>query len=229
MRASLRLLCGVVLLAVGTMVEAQAQDFGAVYLVTYVEAKPSAKKEAATVLKDLREAGRKGDGNLHSEVVESTLRPGQFVVLTTWKDQKALDAHMAAATTKDLRAKLHELRNSPADDRVHNSLTVKKGESDGARRAVYVVTHVDVPPPKKDDCIALLRTLADESRKAAGNLRYDIVQQTSRPNHFTVIEVWKSKKAFEEHAAAPHARTFRDQLTPMSGALYDERLYRGLN
>ena len=27
----------------------------------------------------------------------------------------------------------------------------------------------------------------------------------------------------------PHARTFRDQLTPMSGALYDERLYRGLN
>ena len=102
MRASLRLLCGVVLLAVGTMVEAQAQDSGAVYLVTYVEAKPSAKKEAATVLKDLREASRKGDGNLHSEVVESTSRPGQFVVLTTWKDQKALDAHMAAAATKDL-------------------------------------------------------------------------------------------------------------------------------
>jgi quinol monooxygenase YgiN len=229
MRSGLSFLCAVLMLALGTMLEAQAQDTGTVYVVTYLEVRPTARAEATTLLKELREQSRKQDGNLATEVLVSSLRPGQFVVLTTWKDQKALDAHMAASAIKDLRGKVHELRNSPADDRIHNSLTVAKADAAAARRPIYVVTHVDVPPPRKDDCIALLRTLADASRKEAGNLRYDVVQQTSRPNHFTVVEVWRNRKAFDEHAAASAARAFRDQLTPMSGALYDERLYRGVD
>jgi quinol monooxygenase YgiN len=229
MRAGLSLLCGVVMVAAGTIVEAEAQDTGSLYVVTYLEVRPTARAEAATLLKELREQSRKDDGNVASEVLVSSLRPGQFVALTTWKDQKSLDAHMAAAATKDLRGKLHELRNSPADDRLHNNLTVAKPDGGSARRPVYVVTHVDVPPPRKDDCIALLRTLADASRKEPGNLRFDIVQQTSRPNHFTVLEVWRTRKDFDQHAAGAPARAFRDQLTPMSGALYDERLYRGVD
>ena len=229
MRAGLSFLCAAFMLAVGAMVEAQAQDTGTVYVVTYLELRPGAKGEGTTLLKDLREASRKDAGHVRSEVLESTTRPGQFVFLSTWKDQKALDAHMAAAATKDLRGKLHELRNSPADDRLHNSLTVVDKEAGSARRPIYVVTHVDVPPPRKDDCIALLRALADASRKETGNVRYDIVQQSNRPNHFTVVEVWRNRKAFDEHAAAAAARAFRDQLTPMSGALYDERLYRAVN
>ncbi len=200
-------------LAVAAMSEVQAQDANPVYVVTYVEARPPAKTEAAALLKGFREAARKDDGNLRAEVVEHTSRPGQFVILTTWKDQKALDAHTAAAHTKEFRDKIHALRNSPADDRVHNGLTVGNAASGGAARPTYVVTHVDVPPPRKDD----------------GNLRYDVVQQTNRPNHFTVVEVWKSRKAFDAHAMAAHVREFRDKLTPMSGALYDERLYRVLN
>jgi quinol monooxygenase YgiN len=224
------LLAGLIMTAVGALPAAQAQTDGTVYLVTYFEVKPPAKKDAAVLLKDLRDAARKGDGNLHAEVVEHVSRPGQFVLLTNWKDQKALDAHLAAAPTKDLRGKLQELRNSPADDRVHNALTLGKANSDrNARRAVYAVTHVDVPPPRKDECIALLNKLAEASRKDDGNVRFDIVQQTNRPNHFTVVEVWKSKKAFDTHGMSAHAREFRDKLTPMSGALYDERLYRALN
>ncbi len=216
-------------LAVAAMSEVQAQDANPVYVVTYVEARPPAKTEAAALLKGFREAARKDDGNLRAEVVEHTSRPGQFVILTTWKDQKALDAHTAAAHTKEFRDKIHALRNSPADDRVHNGLTVGNAASGGAARPTYVVTHVDVPPPRKDECVALLNTLAEASRKDDGNLRYDVVQQTNRPNHFTVVEVWKSRKAFDAHAMAAHVREFRDKLTPMSGALYDERLYRVLN
>ena len=226
---SLVLLSGLVMAAIGMVPAAQAQGDGTVYLVTYIEVKPPAKKEAATLLKDLRDAARKDDGNQHAEVVEHVSRPGQFVIMSNWKDQKALDAHMAAARTKDLRAKLHELRNSPADDRIHNALTLAKAGDDSGRRPVYAVTHVDVPPPRKDDCIALLNKLAEASRKDDGNVRFDIVQQTNRPNHFTVVEVWKSKKAFDTHSMTAHVREFRDKLTPMSGALYDERIYRTLN
>ena len=206
---------------------AQAQDANAVHVVTYIEVKPPAKSEAATLLKGLRETSRKDDGNRRTDVLESLSRSGQFVILATWRDQKALDAHMAAAPTKDARDKLQALRNSPADDRIHNGLSL--ASTDSARRPFYVVTHVDVPPPRKDECVDMLKKLADDSRKDDGNLRYDVVQQSNRPNHFTVIEAWKDRKAFEAHSMAAHVRDFRDKLTPMSGALYDERLYRVVN
>src|SRR5262249_32971704 len=158
-----------------------------------------------------------------TEVVESSLRPGQFVLLTTWKDKAALDAHMAAAHTKEFRNKINAPRNSPADDRIHNGLSL--GAADAAAAPVYVITHVDVPPPTKDECVTMLKKLAEDSRKDDGNVRYDVVQQTNRPNHFTVIAAWKSREAFDAYGMAAHTREFRDKLTPMSGALYDERIY----
>jgi len=91
-----------------------------------------------------------------------------------------------------------------------------------------VVTHVDVPPPKKDECIAALKTLVADSRKEAGSVRFDVFQQGNRPNHFSVVEIWKDQRAYDAHITATPTKKFRDQLTPMSGALYDERLYKAI-
>jgi quinol monooxygenase YgiN len=220
---------GLLAMMAGGTQTASAQD-GSVFVVTYIEVQPGAKAEAATLLKGLRESARRDEGNQRADVLESTARPGHFVMLTTWKDQKGLDGHMAAAPTKEARDKLNGLRNSPADDRIHNSLAVAATDvSRRPARAFYVVTHVDVPPPRKDECVTMLKKLADDSRKDQGNVAFDVVQQTSRPNHFTVVEAWKDRKAFGAHVMTPHVRAFRDQLTPMSGALYDERLYRVVN
>jgi|SRR5262245_4316117 len=227
MDTCLRLVFGLALTVVA-VAQAHAQASGPVYAVSYVEVQPTAKSEAAATLKMLRDASRKDEGNLAADAVESTARPGHFVVLTAWKDQAALDAHMAAASTKEARGKLHAVRAAPIDDRLHNTLSVA-GTAGRASRPVYVVTHVDVPPPRKDACIALLTKLAEDSRKDQGVVRFDVVQQTSRPNHFTVIEVWSDSKAFDAHVMAAHVRDFRDRLTPMSGALYDERLYHALD
>ena len=61
--------------------------------------------------------------------------------------------------------------------------------------AVYGVTHVDAIPPQKDNAVAALKALGEANRAAPGNVRYDVVQQTNRPNHFTVIEMWRSREA----------------------------------
>ena len=66
------------------------------------------------------------------------------------------------------------------------------------------------------------------SRKEPGSVRFDIFQQGNRPNHFSVVEIWKDQTAYEAHITAAHTKAFRDALTPMTGALYDERLYRAL-
>jgi quinol monooxygenase YgiN len=67
--------------------------------------------------------------------------------------------------------------------------------------------------------------MATESADDAGNISYEALQQANRGNHFTVIEAWADKDAYEAHAAAPHTRAFREKIMPFIGAPYDDRLY----
>ena len=99
----------------------------------------------------------------------------------------------------------------------------------GAASAIYAVTHVDVVPTEKDKGIGFVKVLSDLSRSHDGNMRFDALQQTSRPNHMTVVEAWKDQKAVDAHGTAEGTKQFREKLTPMSGSLYDERLYKILN
>ena len=61
-----------------------------------------------------------------------------------------------------------------------------------------------------------------------GNISYEVLQQANRGNHFSVLEAWTNRKALDGHAAATHTRDFRAKLTPIAGALYDERIYKAL-
>lgn len=51
----------------------------------------------------------------------------------------------------------------------------------------------------------------------------------NRPNHLTLVEVWRGNSDLEKHELAAHTRKFRDLLLPMSGSLYDQRLYQAIN
>src|SRR5262249_2287833 len=111
------------------------------------------------------------------------------------------------------------------DDRVHTGMEIAgTPAAKNGRGAIVVVTHVDVPPPKKDECIAALKTLVADSRKEAGAARFDVFQQGNRPNHSSVVAIWKNQGGYEAHVTAAATKNFRDHLSPMSGALYDERL-----
>ena len=202
---------------------------GPVYAVIYVEVMPTAIAEGGTLLKRYRAATRTEDGNLRCEVVQRIGQPHQFAVLEVWRDQKAFEAHGQGASSTDMRGKIAAIRNAPTDERVHTGLSVGPIASPPATGAVYVVTHVDVIPPRKDDGVAAVKQLADDSRPGAGNVRFEVVQQASRPNHFTVVEVWTDAKAVEAHSMAAATRQFRDRLASMTGALYDERMYTAID
>jgi quinol monooxygenase YgiN len=197
------------------------------FTATYVETGPVLAKVGAAALKTYRDASRKDNGVVHLDVLQRIDRPNQFVVLGAWTNQMAYDAHASGDNAKKLNEKLATTLAAPNDTRQHNGLAVAPVKS--AKDPIYAVTHVDVIPPQKDNGVAAVKQLAEDSRKHAGNLTFDVWQQTNRPNHFTVVEVWKSKKAFDTHSMTAHVREFRDKLTPMSGALYDERLYKAMN
>ena len=225
MRSLLALVLG--LAVSGGLSASAAADEAAVHTVVYVEVGPASQAEAESLLQRYRDAGRHVDGSRRIEVLRRIDRPNQFVILAEWRDPQAVEARAAVAAARELRDRLARILASPNDERSHAAFAVGPA---GAASAddLYVVTHVDVIPPKKDDGAAALARLAQESRGEADNRRFDVLQQSSRPNHFTVVEVWRDRAAFDAHAMAPHTRRFREALGPMSGALYDERLYTRL-
>jgi quinol monooxygenase YgiN len=227
MRLALTLWLAMVLTPIMSTPPALAQE-GPVYVVNYIDVAPTAGSAATALLRQLAAASRKDDGNSRFEILQRTTPSNQFAIVSTWKDQKAYDAHLAAAHTKEFREKIKPHLISAIDDRTHVGMETATGPVKSEPGAIYVVTHVDVPPPKKDECIAALKALVDASRKEPGSVRFDIFQQGSRPNHFSVVEIWKSQAAYDAHITAADTKKFRDQLTPMSGALYDERLYKAI-
>jgi len=228
MRSLISLALSLAMAALG-VTAAGAADNATFYTVTYVEVVPPAAAQAATAVRQYAEATRKDAGAVRVESVQRIDRPNQFVVLAAWTEAKAFEAHQAAASTKAFQTTVLPLLASPNDQRLHQALSVDAATAARPAGAVYAVTHVDVIPPRKDDAVVALKQLADDSRKDGGHVRFDVVQQTNRPNHFTVVEIWKDRASFDAHTMTPATKRFREQLAPMSGSLYDERLYQSLD
>jgi quinol monooxygenase YgiN len=201
----------------------------AVYLATYVEVAPDAVTPGIALLKQYRDASSKEDGNLRAKALAEIERPNRFVVVETWRDKAALEAHGQSAATSKFRDKLKPIADAPYDERITNALYVTQGKSEGRSDAIYVVTHVDVIPAGKDDCMAALKAMSADTASDPGNISYEVLQQANRGNHFTVIEAWTNRKALDAHAMATHTRAFREKISPVAGALYDERIYKALN
>jgi autoinducer 2-degrading protein len=92
----------------------------------------------------------------------------------------------------------------------------------------YVVSYFEVVPVAKDKTIEMLRQVARQSRKDAGNLRFEVLQRINQPDQFVVLEAWKDKDAHAAHAAAGHVRQFREKLDVLLRGPYDERPHTAL-
>lgn len=209
-------------------VETAAAQSTAAYVVTYVEVVPTAVAPAIALLKKYRDASVRQDGNLREEVLQEQERPNRFAIVDAWRDKAAFDAHSQSPATTEFRDKLKTDQAAPYDERINNALYVGQGKNESRSGALYVVTHVDVIPPGKDDCMAALKAMSVDTAADPGNISYEVLQQANRGNHFSVLEAWTNRKALDGHAAAAHTRDFRAKLTPIAGALFDERIYKAL-
>src|SRR5262245_14028396 len=198
-----------------------------IYIATYIDVQPDSTEDAITLLTQYHSDSKAERGNLWIHGLQENSRQNRFVVLEAWSDEESLQAHESAEHTTQFRSRLRTIHNSPYDRRVHTAFAVGIEQALAGKDALQVVTHVDVPPPRKDETEMLLRSLAEESRHDHGNLRYDVFQQLApRTNHFTIFAIWRDQHSFVLHEAKPHTRQFREGLGAMLGAPYDERLYR---
>ena len=109
-----------------------------------------------------------------------------------------------------------------------SSLGVQVHAQAPADTALHAVTYVEVMPSARAAMAAALKQYRDASRKEAGYVRIDLLEQGGRPGHFAVVETWQDQKAFETHGMAAHVTQLRDALQPIRLSGYDERPYKTL-
>ena len=227
------------------------------WIVSYIEVAADAVEETKNLLAAQTKASRMEKGHLRFEVIQRISRDNHFVVLEAWSSPEARANHAAAAHTIAYRNALQPLLYAPYDERPHLGLLTTAFESIPAGNAetVYVITHADsIPPEQFPPCSrqtnpegpcsnTLLVDLAKNSRTHKGNMRFDVLTQSNRPNHMTVVEMWQNSSSQLAHQVHPNKKNFRDglagiavgsgvnedpQFTPdmLTGSLWDERLYR---
>ena len=206
------------------------------YAISYIEVEPAQAGAARRLLARYRDALRDSelkDGRaLEFAVFEQIGRPNHFAIVEQWPSARAREDNALSDANREFRTSLAPLLIAPYDERPHFSLSSgalsagsKATTAAAAPTGVYVITHVDLVPPKREEGAAEVRKITEASRGTAGNIRYDALVQASRLNHLTLVEAWTDAPAQEAHSAAGPTRSFRTALGPLGGALYDERLY----
>lgn len=195
--------------------------------VVYVEVAPSDAGRTAAILKAYRQASQKAPGLSRVAVLQQIGRPNLFALEEKWADAASLQAHLASPEVKRLRDDLQAALISPLDERLLASVSVEPAMRPVSQQSIYVLTHADAAA-RREDIPGMLRELAGTARRERGNILFDATVQPNRTNHFTLIEVWADQRAFEAHMTADHTRNFRAAFGAVSGALYDERIYKSI-
>lgn len=227
------------------------------WIVIYIEVAESSVDETAGLIKKHTATSKSEKGNIRFEGLERLSRSNHFVILEAWDNPDARAAHAAAAHTQAFRKALQPMLYAPYDERPHVGLMTVDPEliPAGNRSTAYVITHADIVPPEQfAPCNRrpdpngpcgndLLINLAEDSRTHEGNMRFDVLTQSNRPNHMTVVEMWENRSFQEAHQTHPDKTRFRDELSGieagsgvnsdpqfvlnmMTGSLWDERLYK---
>jgi quinol monooxygenase YgiN len=74
--------------------------------------------------------------------------------------------------------------------------------------AVYAMTYLDVSTDWVLQGAALIKRYRDTSRREAGNLEFMVLQETTRPNRFAIVEGWRDQKSMDAHAMGADAKRF---------------------
>jgi quinol monooxygenase YgiN len=97
-------------------------DKDSIYVVTHIDVTGQFKDEAIAMMKKLAADSRPQAGCQRFEVWDQNNRLNHFTMVEIWKDRAALDAHNAAAPTREFRDKLGRMMGALYDDRRYRSL-----------------------------------------------------------------------------------------------------------
>ena len=227
---TLRMIFAVVL-AVGLGAAAQEQPVpsGPSHVLTYFEFAPSKIADAIAAMRAYRDASRREPGARTVDIYQEAGHPHRFIVREIWQDRAAYDRHAMAASITQLNTAIRPIHFGNPQVGVHIEYWMAPVKQAGANDA-FVITHIDVGGMNVPRLKGMLDALGPASVNDTGLVRYEILDEVpAHPNHFRFFEQWSSEANWASHHTSAHARKFRDDVTPILGTPYDQRLSRLVN
>ena len=80
---------------------------------------------------------------------------------------------------------------------------------------IVSLVHIHVKPESLEEFIRITEYNAENSRKEAGIVRFDFLQQKEDPTRFALVEVFRNEEATERHRETEHYQKWRDTVTDM--------------
>ena len=109
--------------ALSTAPSAQGGSERGVFVVSHVDiGGGGGQADAPAMLRRLADASRQEPGSLRFDVLQHAMRGNHYTVVEVWRDQGALDAHVAAAHTRAYRDTVQPISGSPLDERVYTAV-----------------------------------------------------------------------------------------------------------
>lgn len=90
---------------------------------------------------------------------------------------------------------------------------------------VRVVARIEALPDKTDAVRSILSELIEPTRKEAGCVTYELMQNKSDPTDFTFVEEWESDTALDAHAVSNHIKDVTSKLQGLLADAPDIRRY----
>ena len=77
---------------------------------------------------------------------------------------------------------------------------------------LLVIGRVSCDAERRDQLVALLERMQDDSRREEGCLRYGFFSAVEDEDSFIAVEEWEDREALDRHFAEPHLREFTARL-----------------
>lgn len=82
-----------------------------------------------------------------------------------------------------------------------------------------VTVTFDAAPGRAAELLARLRRqAADSLTRETGCLRFDVLEDSERPGHAFLYELYTTRAAFDAHLASTHFKAFDREVAPMIAA-----------
>ena len=91
--------------------------------------------------------------------------------------------------------------------------------------SLRVVARIKAKPENVLEVREFLCGLVEPTRKEAGCISYELLQNNEDPTDFTFVEEWESRAALESHAASDHIKAIGPKLRPVVTSAPDIRTY----
>jgi quinol monooxygenase YgiN len=91
---------------------------------------------------------------------------------------------------------------------------------------MYIVhVFIEVKPEYLDDFIAATIANAEASIKEPGIARFDFLRDAENPNHFVLVEVYRTNGAPAMHKQTEHYQKWKETVEPMMAAPRSRRIF----